>query len=784
MKSTDVRKSFVEYFKKNGHTLITSSSLIPENDPTLLFANAGMNQFKNTFLGLENRDYTRAVSVQKCVRAGGKHNDLENVGFTARHHTFFEMLGNFSFGDYFKQEAIHFAWEFLTKSLNIPKEKLYVTVYETDDQASDIWHKQEGLPKDRIFRLKEDNFWRMGDTGPCGPSSEIFYDHGPEAGKESDPFKGIIAGEDRFIEIWNLVFMQFFEKAPDQMEPLPKPSVDTGSGLERVVAAMQGTHNNYNTDLFRPLMDSACRRLKWDFQEWLHLEKLAAASNNLNGNAQFQGRTRKEITENLATLRVLADHARSSAFLIADGALPANEGRGYVLRRIMRRAIRFGRKLSVDNAIHFETNSSFFIGMIEALIQHMGPDYQELLVRKENILSTVIDEEHRFSQTLDKGTLILNEELGKVQNRGGKTLSGEVLFNLYDTFGFPVDLTRLIAAEKGLGVDEIEFENKMEAARTKAKASWRGKSLKADEAHLIKVTNDIFRTHGASLFTGYKNISGEAQVILLSNCIEVVETLKAGSEGLLITNQTPFYAEGGGQIGDHGTFEVEGVSEKSLVTVHNCTKLNDVFIHHIEVVLGSIKIKDIGLFHVETKSRNATTGNHSATHLMHTALRTVLGTHVTQAGSLVDPLKLRFDFTHNKSMTPEEIIKVEQLVNTEIAKSLSVEVNVKTHKEAIAQGAMALFGEKYGDQVRVVKMGNFSTELCGGTHVSNTSQIRLFKIVSESGVSAGVRRIEALTGDQALKFFIKNYEENQASRNEAGIQENWSQFLETEEKSL
>ena len=737
MKSSDVRNAFVDYFKRQGHTHVPSSSLIPENDPTLLFANAGMNQFKNTFLGLEHRDYKRAVTVQKCVRAGGKHNDLENVGFTARHHTFFEMLGNFSFGDYFKKEAIHFAWELLTKDLNIPKEKLYVTVFETDDEAAEIWHKQEGVPKDRIFRFGEkDNFWRMGDTGPCGPCTEIFYDHGPKVGTISDPFKGIAAGEDRFVEIWNNVFMQYYESAPGKMTPLPKPSVDTGSGLERVVAALQGKSNNYDTDLFRPMMDSACKKVGLNYDELL-------------------AKGDKEV---LAALRVLADHSRSAGFLIADGALPANEGRGYVLRRIMRRAIRYGRKLSEDKSI--------LPDMVGAMIQSMSGFYPELSARKDHVLSTVKDEEGRFLQTLDQGTQILNEELRKIKSKGGKVLPGEMVFKLYDTYGFPADLTRLIAEEQGMQTDEGAFEKEMEQARTKAKASWKGKGIQADEAHLIQFSQKVFDQHKATKFTGYESMKDSSKILLLSNLKEVVSELKTGDHGFIALDKTPFYAEGGGQVGDIGS--LMGPTGEALVT--NTTKNHDIFVHYIEVTKGSIKSADTVTAEVFESVRRNTMANHSATHLMHSALRKVLGSHVGQAGSTVDTSRLRFDFTHNKPMTTEEIQKVEALVNEQISKAQPVEAKIMKHKDALNAGAIAMFGEKYGDEVRVLRMGEFSTELCGGTHVSNTSEIRLFKIMSESGVSAGVRRIEAITGDGALKFAFQNIQENKEARELAGLQ--------------
>ncbi len=743
MKSSEVRNSFVNYFKKHGHTHIASSSLIPENDPTLLFANAGMNQFKNLFLGLEQRDYTKAVSSQKCVRAGGKHNDLDNVGFTARHHTFFEMLGNFSFGDYFKKDAIHYAWDYLTNDLKIPKEKLYVTVFETDDEAADIWHKQEGVPKDRIFRLGEkDNFWRMGDVGPCGPCSEIFFDHGPQYGKETDPYKGIVAGEDRFIEIWNLVFMQFNEDGSGRTS-LPKPSVDTGAGLERVVAAIQGRHNNYKTDLFEPMIKRAI-----DLAGLKDLEDLYKAEQNPSADPRLK--------EELTALRVLADHCRSTSFLLADGALPSNEGRGYVLRRIMRRAIRYGRKLS--------TQHSFLPLMSDVLIENMSDFYPELKNRKNHILTTIKEEETRFLQTLDNGTAIFHDEIKKLKNQNQKIITGETVFKLYDTYGFPVDLTALMAAEEGLQVDESSFEKHMQAAKEKAKASWKGKSLQADEKHLIELAQKFSKT--ATEFQGYSKLKAQSPILGMSNGTAEVTSLSAGQTGLIILKQTSFYAEGGGQVGDTGQIK----TAQGTAQVVNCTKQADVFFHHVEVSEGTIKASDMAECIVEISERRQTTSNHSATHLMHSALRTVLGTHVTQAGSLVDSSKTRFDFTHNKPLSSEEISKIETLVNDEIAKANPVSAEVMGHKQALEKGAMALFGEKYGDQVRVLTMGNFSCELCGGTHVSNTAEIRAFKITSESGVSAGVRRIEAITGTAAIQYFMKNTEELLTARHTAGVQ--------------
>lgn len=742
MKSSEVRSTFINYFKKNGHTVVPSSSLIPENDPTLLFANAGMNQFKNAFLGLEKRDYTRAVSSQKCVRAGGKHNDLENVGFTARHHTFFEMLGNFSFGDYFKKDAIHFAWEFLTKELGIPKEKLYVTVFRTDDEAADIWHEQEGVPRDRIFRFDEkDNFWKMGDTGPCGPCTEIFYDHGPKAGTISDPYKGIAAGEDRFVEIWNLVFMQYFENPPGTLTPLPKPSVDTGSGLERVVAAMQGKLNNYDTDLFLPMIERACKIGNVEYVT----DKEVLARN-------------KEAAEKTAALRVLADHCRSTSFLIADGALPSNEGRGYVLRRIMRRAIRYGRKLSADQ--------SFLPGMAESLIESMKDFYPELEARRDHIINTIRDEEDRFSATLDNGTHILSEELNKAKAKGLKELSGEVVFRMYDTYGFPADLTRVIANEQGIEVNEESFEKQMEENRARSKASWKGKSMGADEQHVIKFAKDFAGSGKAVQFLGYHDFIGDGQVMALSNGHATTYKLSAGETGIMILDATTFYGEGGGQAGDHG-YVLQGSNRAQVL---NTTKIDDVILHHLSVESGEFKVGMKIEMGVDPIERRNTAANHSATHLLHAALRKVLGGHVSQAGSLVDSQKTRFDFTHNKPLSAEEITQIEALVNEQIARALEVKAEVMSHKQALEKGAMALFGEKYGDSVRVLTMGDFSCELCGGTHVTNTSQIRFFKIVSEAGVSAGVRRVEAITGDGAVQYAMKAIQHLDDALAAAGLQ--------------
>lgn len=765
MTSSEIRTSFVNYFKKQGHTHVPSSSLIPENDPTIMFANAGMNQFKNLFLGLEKRDYKTAVTVQKCVRAGGKHNDLDNVGFTARHHTFFEMLGNFSFGDYFKKEAIKYAWDFLTNELKIDKSKLYVTVFETDDEAAEIWEKQEGVPKERIFRFGEkDNFWRMGDVGPCGPCSEIFFDHGPQYGKISDPYKSIAAGEDRYIEIWNLVFMQFYEDGKGGRTTLPKPSVDTGAGFERLVAAVQGRHNNYKTDVFAPMMEKAISIAGIPSLNELHEQE----ANSLNNPAAISSQNRDTLT----ALRVLADHCRSVSFLLADGALPSNEGRGYVLRRIIRRAVRYGRKLS--------TQHSFLEPMSEVLIQHMSDFYPELKARKNHILTTIKDEESRFLQTLDNGTAIFHDEIQKLKKQNQKIISGETVFKLYDTYGFPLDLTALMAAEEGLQVDEASFEQHMAQAKEKAKASWKGKALQADEKHIIELAQKYSKP--PTQFVGYNDLETSTSIVSLSNGKSEVNSLRAGDTGLVILQETPFYAEGGGQVGDHGRIKTSNAE----AVVHNCTKNADVFIHHIEIISGELKTTDKATATVESSERRQTTSNHSATHLMHSALRKVLGDHVTQAGSLVDSSKTRFDFTHNKPLSAAEISQIESLVNEEIGKATPVKAEVMGHKDAISKGAMALFGEKYGDQVRVLTMGNFSCELCGGTHVRNTAEIRAFKIISESGVSAGVRRVEAITGNAAISYFMKNTEELLAARHSSGIQadKTMSQWVEDKKDEI
>ncbi|MDZ4677764.1 MAG: alanine--tRNA ligase [Oligoflexia bacterium] len=713
MRATEVRKRFIEYFKKQQHEHIASSRLVPDNDPTLLFTNSGMVQFKNALLGHETKPYKRATTSQKCVRAGGKHNDLENVGHTARHHTFFEMLGNFSFGDYFKKEAIHFAWDFITNDLKISKDKLYVTVFTNDDEAHEIWSKQEKVPTDRISRFGEkDNFWQMGDTGPCGPCSEIFYDHGAKYGCGKPDCK-VGCPCDRFVEIWNLVFMQFNKDAQGNLTPLPKPSIDTGAGLERMTAVMQQVASNYDTDLFSDLFKV--------------MEKY------------FNQKYTKSDSEVGVAMRVLADHSRATAFLIADGVLPSNEGQGYVLRRIMRRGIRYGRKL---------TDQSLIVPTVKEVINLMSDTYPELRMREKIIISTIQTEEERFITTLDQGTLLLNDVLSDLKNKKIKTVGGDVVFKLYDTYGFPLDLTTVMAQEAGFDIDVIDFEKRMDQQRTQAKASWKGGSTDMIQSLLVPAAGKLKPTE----FSGYESNDDSSEVVALFSETAQVKELKGS--GSLVVIKTPFYGESGGQVGDHGIFKTSNSEGKILDT----KRINDIYFHFIEVTKGSLKTGDKISLHVDI-SRKATMSNHSATHLMHAALRKVLGAHVTQAGSRVEALRLRFDFTHTKPMTPDEIDQVEVLVNKEISAHKIVGSKVLPYNEAVKGGAMALFGEKYADVVRVISMGDFSQELCGGTHVSNTGDIRVFKILSEGGVSSGVRRIEAITGDRAVAYLFKRHEE-------------------------
>lgn len=703
MKSAEIREAFLRFFEEQGHTRVASSSLIPGNDPTLLFTNAGMNQFKDCFLGQEKRAYTRAVSSQKCVRAGGKHNDLENVGYTARHHTFFEMLGNFSFGDYFKQDAINFAWTFLTGVLKLPEEKLWVTVYASDDEAYEIWTKQVGVPPERMVRIGDnkgapyasDNFWTMGDTGPCGPCTEIFYDHGADiwGGPPGSPEED----GDRYIEIWNNVFMQFNRTADGVLHPLPAPSVDTGMGLERISAVMQHVHSNYEIDLFQSLLAAAAKAI---------------------GCAN----------EDQASLKVVADHIRSCGFLIADGVLPSNEGRGYVLRRIIRRACRHGNKLGA--------NGSFFYQIVAALVAEMGEAFPELKQNQAHIERVLKAEEEQFAKTLEQGLKILEQDLANLQ---GTVVPGDVVFKLYDTYGFPMDLTGDIARERNLTLDEEGFEREMEAQRVRARSA---SSFGMDYNSLVKV--DV-----ATEFTGYKATSGTANVVALYKDGQSVDVLNEGDDGVVVLDQTPFYAESGGQIGDCGFLK----ATSGRFDVRDTTKTGGAFLHHGVLASGSLTVGSPVETQVDADVRHATALNHSATHLLHAALRQVLGEHVQQKGSLVDSQRLRFDFSHFEAIKPEQIKALEDIVNAEIRKNTAVQTEETDIETAKAKGAMALFGEKYGDSVRVLSMGgDFSVELCGGIHANRTGDIALLKIVSEGGVASGVRRIEAVTGAAALAY--------------------------------
>ena len=699
MKSSQIRSAFLEYFKKHDHEIVPSSSLIPANDPTLLFTNAGMVQFKDVFLGKESRPYTRAASSQRCVRAGGKHNDLENVGYTARHHTFFEMLGNFSFGDYFKQEAIHYAWEFLTKDLGLPPEKLWVTVYEEDDEAADIWLKEVGVDPKRFGRIgAKDNFWSMGDTGPCGPCSEIFYDHGPDVA--GGPPGSADADGDRYIEIWNLVFMQFDRTADGQLHPLPKPSVDTGMGLERLAAVLQGVHNNYDIDLFKNLIKPAA--------------ELAGISDLQN-----------------TSLRVIADHIRACAFLITDGVVPSNEGRGYVLRRIIRRAIRHGNKLGL--------REPFFYKLVKPLCNEMGEAFPELLKAKTEVERLLKQEEERFAKTIEHGLAILNEAIKQLS---GKIIPGTTAFKLYDTYGFPVDLTADIAREQGLSVDMEGFEKAMDEQR---KRGQEGSQFDVDYHAGLEL-------QGHTEFTGYEKTQDKAKVLSLYRDGVAVDELKEGDKGLVVLDRTPFYAESGGQVGDTGYIE----SAAAQFEVHDTQKQQDVFTHIGVISQGVLKVGDTVTASIDSRLRQNIADNHSATHLLHAALRKVLGEHVTQKGSLVQAGRLRFDFSHFEPVTVSQLSEIESLVNEKIRANLAVDTRLMKQDEAIAAGAMALFGEKYGDTVRVLSMGDFSVELCGGTHVNRTGDIGVFKIISETGTAAGVRRIEAVAGAAALQWINDN----------------------------
>ncbi|EFB1746672.1 alanine--tRNA ligase [Escherichia coli] len=702
-KSTaEIRQAFLDFFHSKGHQVVASSSLVPHNDPTLLFTNAGMNQFKDVFLGLDKRNYSRATTSQRCVRAGGKHNDLENVGYTARHHTFFEMLGNFSFGDYFKHDAIQFAWELLTseKWFALPKERLWVTVYESDDEAYEIWEKEVGIPRERIIRIGDnkgapyasDNFWQMGDTGPCGPCTEIFYDHGdhiwggPPGSPEEDG--------DRYIEIWNIVFMQFNRQADGTMEPLPKPSVDTGMGLERIAAVLQHVNSNYDIDLFRTLIQAVA--------------KVTGATDLSN-----------------KSLRVIADHIRSCAFLIADGVMPSNENRGYVLRRIIRRAVRHGNMLGAKE--------TFFYKLVGPLIDVMGSAGEDLKRQQAQVEQVLKTEEEQFARTLERGLALLDEELAKLS---GDTLDGETAFRLYDTYGFPVDLTADVCRERNIKVDEAGFEAAMEEQRRRAREA---SGFGADY-------NAMIRVDSASEFKGYDHLELNGKVTALFVDGKAVDAINAGQEAVVVLDQTPFYAESGGQVGDKG--ELKGANFS--FAVEDTQKYGQAIGHIGKLAAGSLKVGDAVQADVDEARRARIRLNHTATHLMHAALRQVLGTHVSQKGSLVNDKVLRFDFSHNEAMKPEEIRAVEDLVNAQIRRNLPIETNIMDLEAAKAKGAMALFGEKYDERVRVLSMGDFSTELCGGTHASRTGDIGLFRIISESGTAAGVRRIEAVTGEGAI----------------------------------
>ncbi len=702
MNTKEIRKKFIDFFVSKGHAHVPSSSLVPANDPTLLFTNAGMNQFKDVFLGNEKRPYHRAVTAQKCVRAGGKHNDLENVGYTARHHTFFEMLGNFSFGDYFKRDAIRFAWDLLTKDYGLPADKLWTTVYETDDEAYDIWTKEIGVPEGRCIRIgdtpggrryESDNFWQMADTGPCGPCSEVFYDHGP--GIAGGPPGSPEAEGDRYIEIWNLVFMQFNRDEAGTLNPLPKPSVDTGMGLERLTAILQHVHSNYEIDLFQTLIKAAARE---------------------TGTHDLES----------PSLRVIADHIRSCAFLICDGVIPANEGRGYVLRRIARRAMRHGYKLG--------RKQPFFYKLVDALAEEMGGAYPELRESRDRVKGTIRQEEERFAETLETGMAILEAALAK----NAKRLDGETAFRLYDTFGFPVDLTADIGRERGFEIDMAGFETAMTAQQQRSRASSR---FKAGAQLGYEGVKTVFR--------GYDTLSEEARVVALYKGGVPVDALSTGEEGIVVLDKTPFYAESGGQVGDRGELTKGGVC-LTLFEVRDTQKIQpEVFGHHGVVKNGEIALGDTVAAEVDLDKRARTMRHHSATHLMHKALREVLGPHVQQKGSLVDEDKTRFDFSHNAPLTAEEIRRVEAIVNAEVLRNEPTTVRVMPIEEAQKLGAMMLFGEKYGDEVRVLDIGS-SRELCGGTHVARTGDIGLFRVVSEGGVASGIRRVEAVAGSVAL----------------------------------
>jgi alanyl-tRNA synthetase len=716
MTTNELRQTFLEFFGERGHELVPSSPLVPGNDPTLLFTNAGMVQFKDVFLGLDKRKYKRAATSQRCVRAGGKHNDLENVGYTTRHHTFFEMLGNFSFGDYFKKEAIRLAWEFLTEDLGLPPERLWITVFDEDDEAADIWLHDIKIGPDRFSRMgAKDNFWAMGDTGPCGPCSEIFYDHGPDVA--GGPPGSADEHGDRFVEIWNLVFMEFDRAASGEMTPLPKPSVDTGMGLERTAAVLQGVHSNYDIDMFANLITATA--------------KILGVKNDRSNS-----------------LNVIADHVRACAFLIVDGVLPGNEGRGYVLRRIIRRAIRHGNKLGVHDA--------FFYKLVDPLCREMGDAYPELIEKKPHVEKTLKKEEQRFAETLDQGMEILESAISKLK---GKEIPGDIVFKLYDTFGFPVDLTADIARERGLTIDQKGFEERMGAQRERARAASSfkvkpGAGSLALTGHAPTATTTILpRNSGVeSTFTGYEQIEEQSEIAELYQNTKPVNSLTEGDIGVVILRSTPFYAESGGQVGDTGVLD----SASASFFVADTKKVDKAIALCGAVQNGQMKVGDKVTAKVDGDLRQATVLHHSATHLMHATLRQVLGDHVQQKGSLVAPDRLRFDFSHDEPVTPEQLHEIETLVNDEIQKNISADTKLMKYDDAVASGAIALFGEKYDEEVRVLRLGEFSIELCGGTHVNSTGDIGIFKITSEGGVASGIRRIEAVSGKQAMAWINEN----------------------------
>ena len=706
---SEIRKKFLDYFSRNGHQIVESSNIVPNNDPTLMFTNSGMVQFKNVFTGIEKKDFPTATTSQKCIRAGGKHNDLENVGYTPRHHTFFEMLGNFSFGDYFKEKAIYYAWELLTKDLGIPKEKLSATVYSDDEEAFKLWKKVAGLPESRIVKIStSDNFWSMGETGPCGPCSEIFYDHG-------DKLKGGPPGSpnqdgDRFIEIWNLVFMQFEQISKEKRVDLPKPSVDTGMGLERITAVLQGTHDNYSIDHFKELMSASSEITK----------------------TKIDNKT-------IASHRVIADHLRASSFLIAEGVLPSNEGRGYVLRRIMRRGMRHAHTLGSKNPIFYQ--------LFDVLLSEMSQSYPELKNGKDLIVETLRNEEEKFSSLLDRGMKILDQNLSKVKNN---TLPGEIAFKLYDTYGFPLDLTADILKNKNIKIDTNAFDKEMEKSKQIARASWKGSGDKSLDERWFKIREKLKPTE----FLGYEFDKAEAVILKISKNNKFVDKANKGDEVEIITNQTPFYGESGGQVGDEGIIQ----NSNCKINIKDTQKkMGDLYVHLGKVETGSIKTGESVNLEIDIEKRNNCRANHSATHLLHESLRRTLGKHVTQKGSLVSPDRLRFDFSHNKPIDKKEMVEINNIVNDIINGSSDIQTRIMTPKEAVSMGALALFGEKYGDEVRVVFMGKenngfFSTELCGGTHVKNTKDVGKFKVISQSSIASGIRRVEALR-DKKLKDY-------------------------------